>query len=181
LIALGHERHVGARGATWLSEPPAFERDEPPSKHGSRGSIGCVNADECIRLLDLVPHPEGGWYRETWRAPAEEGARASGTAIYFLLRADRGSHWHRVDAAEIWHHYAGAPLELSTSADGVHVETAILGPDVAGGERPQIVIDAHVWQAARTLGEFTLVGCTVSPGFEFSGFEMAEAGWHPGS
>ena len=164
LIALGHERHVAAQplGRLVVTWPR-------------------VNADDCIRLLELVPHPEGGWYRETWRAPADEGARAAGTAIYFLLRADRGSHWHRVDAAEIWHHYAGAALELSTSADGAHTETAILGTDVARGERPQIVIDAHVWQTARTLGEFTLVGCTVSPGFEFSGFMMAEPGWRPGA
>lgn len=138
-----------------------------------------VNVDECIRTLGLVPHPEGGWYRETWRAPAGDGERAAGTAIYYLLDALRRSHWHRVDAAEIWHHYAGAPLELSLSNDGVHVETAILGPDLARGERPQIVIDADVWQAARTLGAYTLVGCTVSPGFEFSGFTMAEPGWRP--
>jgi predicted cupin superfamily sugar epimerase len=138
-----------------------------------------VNADEWIRLLQLEPHPEGGWYRETWRAPAVQGERPAGTAIYYLLRADRGSHWHRVDAAEIWHHYAGASLALSLSPDGGDSETVILGPDLAQGERPQIVIDAHVWQAARTLGEFTLVGCTVSPGFEFRGFEMADPEWRP--
>jgi uncharacterized protein len=167
LIVLGHERHVAAR--CQARPPPASCNDWQ------------VNAEECIRRLDLVPHPEGGWYRETWRAPANEGVRASGTAIYFLLRADRGSHWHRVDAAEIWHHYAGAPLEISLSTDGVHTETAILGPDLARDERPQIVIEYNVWQAARTLGDFTLVGCTVSPGFEFGGFVLAEPGWHPGS
>ena len=140
-----------------------------------------MTADECIRLLGLQPHPEGGFYRETWRSPAATGQRASGTAIYYLLQPDRGSHWHRVDAAEIWHYYAGAPLELSMSRDGVRVETAVLGSDLDRGERPQIVIDAEVWQSARTLGEFTLVGCTVSPGFEFSGFVMAGPGWQPGA
>ena len=139
-----------------------------------------MTADECIRRLGLQPHPEGGFYRETWRSPTVTGERASGTAIYYLLQRDRGSHWHRVDATEIWHYYAGAPLELSVSRDGVHVETAVLGPDLTTGARPQIVIDADVWQSARTQGEFTLVGCTVSPGFEFSGFLMAGPGWQPG-
>jgi predicted cupin superfamily sugar epimerase len=97
-----------------------------------------------------------------------------------LLRAGEVSHWHRVDATEVWHHYAGAPLELSQSADGVHVVTNVLGPDLASGARPQIVVDAHVWQSARTRGEYTLVGCTVAPGFEFAGFEMAPPGWQPG-
>ena len=140
-----------------------------------------MNAGHYIELLGLQPHPEGGFFRETWRAPTVTGERASGTAIYYLLQPGRGSHWHRVDAAEIWHYYAGARLELSISTDGVDAETAILGPDLASGERPQIVIDAHVWQSARTLGEFTLVGCTVSPGFEFSGFVLAAPGWAPGS
>ena len=140
-----------------------------------------MNADDYIELLGLQPHPEGGFFRETWRAPTAAGERASATAIYYLLQPGRGSHWHRVDATEIWHYYAGAPLELSTSSDGVRAETAILGPDLANGARPQIVIDAEVWQAARTLGEFTLVGCTVSPGFEFSGSVLAEPGWSPGS
>jgi predicted cupin superfamily sugar epimerase len=139
-----------------------------------------VNADDCIRLLGLEPHPEGGFYRETWRAPSNDGARAAGTAIYYLLRAGEVSHWHRVDAAEVWHHYAGAALELSQSADGVHIVTNVLGPDLALGARPQIVVDAHVWQSARTRGEYTLVGCTVAPGFEFAGFEMAPPGWQPG-
>ena len=140
-----------------------------------------MTADECIRLLDLQPHPEGGFYRETWRSPPVAGERPSGTAIYYLLQPDRGSHWHRVDATEIWHYYAGAPLELSLSRDGVHTATAVLGPDLTRGARPQIVVDAEVWQSARTLGEFTLVGCTVSPGFDFSGFVMAEPGWQPGA
>ena len=140
-----------------------------------------MTADDCIRLLGLQPHPEGGFYRETWRSPTGADRRASGTAIYYLLQPDRGSHWHRVDATAIWHYYAGGPLELSVSRYGVHTETAVLGADLTSGERPQIVIDAHVWQSARTLGDFTLVGCTVSPGFEFSGFAMAEPGWQPGA
>jgi predicted cupin superfamily sugar epimerase len=139
-----------------------------------------VNADDCIRWLDLQPHPEGGFFRETWRAPAATGKRSTGTAIYYLLEAGPGSHWHRVDATEIWHYYAGAPLELALSRDGAPVETVVLGPDLARGQRPQVVIDAQVWQSATTLGGYTLVGCTVSPGFEFSGFVMAEPGWSPG-
>ena len=139
-----------------------------------------MNADECIRRLDLQPHPEGGFFRETWRAPTAAGERAIGTAIYYLLEAGPGSHWHRVDAIEIWHYYAGAPLELALSRDGAPVDTVVLGSDLTRGERPQVVIDSQVWQSARTLGEFTLVGCTVSPGFEFSGFVMAEPGWSPG-
>lgn len=140
-----------------------------------------MNADDCIEVLGLHPHPEGGFFRETWRAPTQIDERASGTAIYYLLQQGRGSHWHRVDATEIWHYYAGAPLELVISSDGVRTQTVILGADLASGARPQVVIDAQVWQSARTLGEFTLVGCTVSPGFEFSGFVLAEPGWSPGS
>ena len=139
-----------------------------------------LTAAEVIRLLDLKPHPEGGHFRETFRDAGASNGRAASTAIYFLIARDERSHWHRVDAAELWHYYAGAPLELSMSSDGVKADTAILGPDLASGERPQIVIGAEVWQAARTLGEFTLVGCTVSPGFEFSGFVLADPGWKPG-
>jgi len=116
---------------------------------------------------------------ETWRAPTVGDERATGTAIYYLLEAGPGSHWHRVDATEIWHYYAGAPLELSLARNPESADTLVLGSDLARGQRPQIVIDAQVWQSARTLGEFTLVGCTVSPGFEFSGFVMADRGWTP--
>ena len=132
-------------------------------------------ADELIERLGLEPHPEGGWFRETWRDPDVGGRRGSGTAIYFLLRAGERSHWHRVDAAEVWHHYAGDPLELSIGAD----HTVVLGPDVAAGEVPQAVVPAGEWQAARSLGAFTLVGCTVSPAFRFEGFELAPEGWSP--
>ena len=133
-----------------------------------------------IELLGMIPHPEGGHYAETWRADAPRDARAAGTAIYFLLQAGERSHWHRVDAAEAWHWYAGAPLELSiASADGGPATNHRLGTDLVGGERPQVVVPVGAWQAARSLGAWTLVGCTVSPGFRFEGFELAPPGWEP--
>ncbi|TCM85289.1 cupin domain-containing protein [Rhodovulum steppense] len=137
-----------------------------------------MTADQIIALLALQPHPEGGWYRETWRAEAAQGARPVGTAIHYLLAEGRHSHWHRVDAAEIWHFHVGAPLELriAESADGPAVAHR-LGVDLAAGERPQVLVPAHHWQAARPLGGWTLVGCTVSPGFNFDGFEMAPPGF----
>jgi predicted cupin superfamily sugar epimerase len=136
---------------------------------------------DLIRLLNLQPHPEGGWYAETHRIPAPQGQRSPGTAIYYALgRGDR-SHWHRVDVTEIWHWYAGDPLELSLAAgDRDTPVTHILGPGLAAGQRPQVIVPPHHWQAARSLGAWTLVGCTVSPGFEFSGFEMAPPDWSPG-
>ena len=139
-----------------------------------------MTADEIIATLKLAPHPEGGWFRETWRAAAEKGERASGTAIYYLLKAGERSHWHRVDATEIWHYYAGAPLKLSVSEDGKTARDIILGTDLAKNESPQIALAPYCWQAAQSLGDWTLVGCTVSPGFEFSGFEMAPKDWAPG-
>ena len=132
-----------------------------------------------IEALGLAPHPEGGWYRETWRAEAAEGARASGTAIYYLLEAEQHSHWHRVDAAEIWLWHAGAPHALTMSPDGHDAESHVLGAGIAQGQRPQIVIPANWWQTAASLGRFTLASCTVSPGFEFDGFEMAPPDWRP--
>jgi predicted cupin superfamily sugar epimerase len=138
-----------------------------------------MDAFRIVDALNLQPHPEGGMYAETWRADANTGERSAGTAIYFLLRAGERSQWHRIDATEIWHYYAGDPLELLISADGRTVETARLGPDLAAGERPQLVVSTHAWQAARSLGAWTLVGCTVSPGFEFAGFELAPTGWEP--
>lgn len=138
-----------------------------------------LGPDEIIELLELVPHPEGGRFSETWRAEAEPDARASGTAIYFLLRFGERSHWHRVDATEIWHHYAGAPLALSTADGAGRVDQRILGPEFAHGQRPQLIVQSGEWQAAETLGEWTLVGCTVSPGFEFAGFELAPTDWVP--
>ena len=133
-----------------------------------------MTAEEIIARLWLKPHPEGGHFVETFRAP-------EGTAIYFLLKAGERSHWHRVNADEIWHHYAGAPLELSMSDDGHAVRHLRLGTDFAIGEQPQAVVPRHVWQAARSLGAWTLVGCTVSPAFEFAGFEHAPPDWKPGS
>lgn len=136
-------------------------------------------ARDLVRKLEMQPHPEGGWFSETWRDQPAEGGRGAGTAIYYLLAAGEVSHWHRVDATEIWHHYAGAPLELGLSQDGASSHRLVLGTDLAAGERPQVVIPKDAWQSARSLGDWTLVGCTVSPAFEFSGFELAPPGWSP--
>ena len=137
-----------------------------------------ISADEIIRLLGLAPHPEGGHFAETFRDAGVDGARATSTAIYFLLRAGEVSHWHRVDAAEVWHWYAGAPLSLSI-ADDAGRRDVTLGTNLAAGERPQAVVPAWSWQQAQSLGAWTLVGCTVAPGFEFAGFEMAPEGFAP--
>lgn len=133
-----------------------------------------LDADQLIAELELEPHPEGGHYRQTWVAEAAAGERPAGTAILFLLKAGERSHWHRVDATEIWHFHAGAPLVLSTAAttDGPATDT-LLGPDLAAEHLPQRIVPAHHWQAAATTGDFTLVSCTVSPGFRFEGFELA--------
>jgi len=139
-----------------------------------------ASADEIIGALGLAPHPEGGWYRETFRDATPEGKRAAVTAIYYLLKAGEHSHWHKVDAAEIWHWYAGAALELGISRDGKASERIRLGSDLGAGERPQAVVPPQAWQSARSLGEWTLVGCTVAPAFEFAGFELAPPGWEPG-
>jgi predicted cupin superfamily sugar epimerase len=139
-----------------------------------------LSAAEIIRLLDLKPHPEGGHFRETFRDPGTIDGRAASTAIYFLLARGERSHWHRVDAVEVWHYYAGAPLVLEMAADEAGpVRRMKLGPDIAMGERPQGVVPAGHWQAAESLGDWTLAGCTVAPGFEFASFEMAPKGWAP--
>ena len=139
-----------------------------------------LSAADIIRLLDLRPHPEGGHYRETFRDPRHDAAgRSLSTAIYFLLAAGERSHWHRIDAAEIWHWHAGAALALKIVESG-GVATVRLGTDFAAGERPQAVVPAGAWQAAESLGAWTLVGCTVAPGFEFSRFEVAPRDWTPG-
>ncbi|MGE0722864.1 MAG: cupin domain-containing protein [Alphaproteobacteria bacterium] len=135
-------------------------------------------ADAVIAALGLRPHPEGGHFVETYRHVPPGGGRGASTAIYFLLRAGERSHWHRVDADEVWHWHAGAPLALSTFEDGRIVERR-LGPDVVAGDRPQAVVPAQVWQSAVSLGDWTLVGCTVAPAFEFAGFELAPPGWSP--
>jgi predicted cupin superfamily sugar epimerase len=135
-----------------------------------------VGAAAVVRLLDLAAHPEGGWYRETFRdAATDETGRARSTLIYFLLEAGRISAWHRIDSTEIWLWHAGAPLSLMIAEDpaGPH-ETRTLGPDLAAGERPHAVVPAYAWQSAASRGSWTLVSCVVAPGFEFEGFEMAE-------
>ncbi len=139
-----------------------------------------MDAAAIIARLGLKPHPEGGHYAETFRHHGADGARGAMTAIYFLLRQGERSHWHRVDAAEIWHFYAGAPLTLSLSADGRAMRAAALGPDLARGEQPQIAVPAGWWQAAESRGAWTLVGCTVGPAFDFAGFELAPKDWQPG-
>lgn len=138
-----------------------------------------MNASEIIALLELARHPEGGWYRQTFEDTPEAGLRAQSTAIYYLLEAGDNSHWHRVDAAEVWHWYGGAPLRLCLSHQGNVIDEYVLGPDLAAGQRPQVVVPRHSWQTARSLGAWTLVGCTVAPGFQFSGFELAPTDWSP--
>ena len=138
-----------------------------------------LTARDVVALLNLSSHPEGGWFRETWRAEAPPGQRPAGTAIYFLLEAGQRSHWHRIDAAETWHFYAGEPLELSLATGGPAVERVVVGPDLAGGQRPQLVVPAGTWQSAVPLGSWALAGCTVSPAFDFTRFELAPAGWQP--
>jgi predicted cupin superfamily sugar epimerase len=132
----------------------------------------------------MRPHPEGGWYVETFRDPVDAetaSARAASTAIYFLLEAGQISHWHRVDAVEIWHWHAGSALALSVAATEADAPVVLrLGNDLAAGERPQGIVPRHHWQSAVSLGAWTLVGCTVAPGFEFAGFELAPPGWAPG-
>jgi len=136
-----------------------------------------MTADEIIARLGLQRHPEGGHFREMYRAPDQP--RGASTAIYFLLKAGERSHWHKVDADEIWHYYAGAPLELALSDDGKRVHRVRVGTDFDIGELPQAFVPRGVWQAARSLGHWTLVGCTVAPAFQFEGFELAPPGWEP--
>ncbi len=137
-----------------------------------------TRANDIIAKLGLAPHPEGGHFRETFRDVSANG-RAWSTAILYLLKSGETSRWHRIDAAEVWHWYAGASLELSQSSNTIPPAVQILGNDILGGEQPQIVVPAHVWQSARSLGDWTIVGCTVAPGFEFSGLEMAPEDWMP--
>ncbi|MFZ5734477.1 MAG: cupin domain-containing protein [Pseudomonadota bacterium] len=141
--------------------------------------VSQLSAAEIIARLGLTPHPEGGHYRETFRDERHDSnGRAYSTAIYFLLAEGERSHWHRVDAVETWHYYAGAPLALRI-ATSQNATTVLLGANIAAGELPQAVVPAGAWQAAESLGEWTLVGCTVAPGFEFSGFELAPPDWSP--
>jgi predicted cupin superfamily sugar epimerase len=144
------------------------------------------DAAAIIAALGLAPHPEGGHFRETWRDVPQSGTgrditelRGHGTAIYYLLQAGEVSRWHRVDAAEIWHYYAGAPLKLQIATPDAKPKTHRLGADVLAGEQPQILVPKDHWQSAESSDAWTLVGCTVSPAFEFAGFEMAAKGWEP--
>lgn len=141
--------------------------------------VSSLSAAEVIARLGLAPHPEGGHYRETFRDErSDSNGRSRSTAIYFLLAAGERSHWHRVDAVEIWHFHAGAPLALQIATDAER-HTLLLGANIAAGELPQAIVPPGAWQAAESLGEWTLVGCTVAPGFEFSGFELAPPDWKP--
>ncbi|MEL7151603.1 MAG: cupin domain-containing protein [Pseudomonadota bacterium] len=135
-----------------------------------------MTADDIIEHLKLAPHPEGGWYRQTW--VASDGPRPSGTCIYFLLKAGERSHWHRVDATEIWHFYSGAPLtlRLAETSSGPAVPH-VLGPDLPSGQAPQVIVPEGHWQMAESNGDWTLVGCSVSPAFRFEGFELAAPGF----
>jgi len=137
------------------------------------------DAQAIIARLRLAPHPEGGWYRETWRAAAAQGERASATAILFLLEAGQRSHWHRVDAAELWLWHAGSPLLLRIGEEGAAVREIRLGGAVLAGEAPQQLVPPGAWQAATADRGWALVSCVVSPGFEFAGFTLAPEGWEP--
>ena len=145
--------------------------------HARSGDLG---ASEIIRLLNMSPHPEGGHYVETFRAADQGDLRGTMTAIYYLLQADEVSHWHRIDAHEAWLWHAGGPLSLTISPpEGIGARACTLGPDLRAGQRPQAVVPAHHWQTAETLGSWTLVSCTVGPGFQFAGFELAPPDWRP--
>ena len=140
-----------------------------------------LSAAEVIRLLDLRPHPEGGHFRETFRDQLTvNGGRAASTVIYFLLGRGERSRWHRIDTVEVWLYHTGAPLALEiVASEASPVERLTLGPDLVSGARPQAIVPAHAWQSAHSLGDWTLASCTVAPGFEFRGFEVAPEGWAP--
>ncbi|WP_296706859.1 cupin domain-containing protein [Rhodoblastus sp.] len=139
-----------------------------------------LNAQAVREALGLAPHPEGGAFREIWRDTPDGGGRGAATSIFFLLAAGEISHWHRVDAAELWLWQAGAPLTLELSANPPQIETISLGPDLGAGQKLQAIVPAGAWQAAKSLGAWTLVSCVVAPAFKFSGFELAPPDWSPG-
>ncbi len=147
----------------------------PPASCDDAGMT--VDSSQMAAALGLTPHPEGGYYVETWRGPATGDGRSTGTAIYYLL--EERSHWHRVDADELWLFHAGAPLTLSIAADGATPNDVELGPDIDAGQRPQALVPAGSWQSAVSAGPWTLVSCVVVPGFDFDGFELAPPGWSP--
>jgi uncharacterized protein len=139
-----------------------------------------LSEQDIITMLGLKPHPEGGYFRETFRDTRQSAdGRAASTAAYYLLARGASSHWHRLDAVEIWHWYAGAPLQLEIAAAPGRIERVTLGGDISAGLRPQAVVPAGLWQAAQTTGDWTLVGCTVAPGFDFAKHELAPQGWSP--
>jgi len=180
----GRRRLTFDGGRTLDVEIPRGARDGTVLRlqgQGGAGPAGKPGGDLYLHL-HLAPHPEGGHFREIFRDPRQTEGRAASTAIYFLLAAGERSHWHRVDAAEVWHFYAGAPLALEIAQNEKNSpERIVLGIALAEGQRPQIVVPARAWQAAESLGRWTLVGCTVAPGFEFAGFELAPKGFRPNS
>jgi predicted cupin superfamily sugar epimerase len=142
--------------------------------------MAALTAPDVIRALALEPHPEGGHYRETFRDARTIAGRSASTAIYYLLARGQRSQWHRIDAAEVWHYYAGAPLALEMVVrEGSARERVRLGPHLASGERPQAIVPAFAWQTVQSLGDWSLAGCTVAPGFDFASLELASDGWAP--
>ena len=137
--------------------------------------------NELIRRLELEPHPEGGHYRRTWEHPTQVDGRPLASSIIYLLSRGERSHWHRIDAVEQWHHYAGDALELRIAADDTSFTSHVLGSDVFAGQHPQVVVPAGSWQSAMAMGDYSLVGCTVTPAFSFDHFELAPLGWEPSS
>ncbi|TGY90488.1 cupin domain-containing protein [Marinicauda algicola] len=146
----------------------------------AQDALSGLTPEEIVERLAMQPHPEGGHYVETYRAPDGPDGRSRLTAIYFLLKAGEASAWHRVDADEVWLWHAGGPLALTISDNGETARALRVGPDLAGGETPQALVPANAWQKAEPLGDWVLVSCLVAPGFQFDGFEMANEGWEPG-
>jgi len=138
-----------------------------------------LTAAQVVDLLKLEAHPEGGHFREIYRDVPATGGRGACTDIYYLLAAGETSAWHRIDAIEIWHWYAGAPLRLSISVPGRPTDVLLLGNDIGANQRPQAVVPIHAWQSAQSTGDWSLVGCTVAPAFQFEGFELAPVDWQP--
>ncbi len=138
-----------------------------------------LDADSVINTFGMIPHPEGGWYAEMFRSEAAAGERPAVSAIYFLLREGERSHWHAVDATEIWLWHAGSPIRLHLNREGADQESVVLGMDLAGGQRPQAAVPEGVWQAAESTGRWSLVSCVVAPAFHFSGFTLAPPDWTP--
>lgn len=163
-----------------MPRPAAPDRVHRGQNRRMTSGTSSLSAQDVIDRLQLQPHPEGGHFRETWRDAPTEG-RGVGTAIHFLLAAGERSHWHRVDADEIWHFHAGAPLVLAASPNDATAPTdRVLGIDLDDDQHPQLRVPAHWWQAAWSLGAWTLVSCTVAPAFEFAGFELADPDFVPG-